>query len=212
MSFTAKFDLSVEWFDQRLAWNDLNDDQFLNIPNEEVINALWVPTIVFENTEDKFETPIDRKSRILVKKEGQYTLSPVEEMEEIAYYKGSENSLQYSRDFFLRFKCHFELHYYPFDSQVCTILMKKPSKVDKFVDLIARHLNYSGPHDMAEFVIIDYDMFAMANNDDFDIKVQITMKRRISQHLLSTYLPSLCILIIAQVTSLYHNHVFILSL
>ena len=52
MSFTAKFGLSVEWFDQRLMWNDLNDDQFLNIPNEEVINALWVPTIVFENTED----------------------------------------------------------------------------------------------------------------------------------------------------------------
>ena len=81
--------------------------------------------------------------------------------------------------------------------------MKKPSKVDKFVDLIPSHLNYSGPLDMAEFVIIDYDMFDMANSDDFDIKVQITMKRRISQHLLSTYLPSLCILIIAQVTSFY---------
>ena len=114
--------------------------------------------------------------------------------------------------FLSQVKCHFELHYYPFDSQVCTILLKKPSKVDKFVDLIPNHLNYSGPLDMAEFVIIDYDIFAMANSYDFDIKVQITMKRRISQHLLSTYLPSLCILIIAQVTYLYCKYAFILSL
>ena len=199
MSFSAKFDLHAEWFDQRLTWNDLNNDKFLNIPNEEVIEKLWIPTVVFDNTETRFETPLDVKSRILVRKLGKHTVSPIEEMEEIAYYKGSENSLQYSRDFFLRFKCHFELHYYPFDSQICTILMKKPSKVDKFVKLNPYQLEYTGPLDMAEFFIIGYNMVAGNFSDKFDIKVEMKMKRRISQHLLSTYLPSLCILIIAQV-------------
>ena len=51
MSFSAKFTIAVEWFDVRLTWKDLNDDEFLNIPDKEVIDKLWVPVITFENTE-----------------------------------------------------------------------------------------------------------------------------------------------------------------
>ena len=202
MSFSAKFNLAADWFDARLTWNNLNDDKFLNIPNKDVIDKLWVPTIIFENTENKYETPLDEKARILVKKEGNFTLSSVHEMEETAYYEGSENGLQYSRDFYLRFKCQFELQNYPFDTQTCTFMIKKPSKVDKFVKLIPSKLDYSGPLSMAEFVIIKFDMLAETDSKEYDIQVRIIMKRRVAQHLLSTYLPSLCILIIAQVHSL----------
>ena len=202
MSFSAKFNLVAKWFDARLTWNDLNDDKFLNIPDLDVIEKLWVPTIIFENTENKYETPLDKKARIIVKKGGSYSLSSFYEMEEVAYYKGSENSLQYSRDFYLMFECQFELHNYPFDTQICTFLLKKPSKVDKFVELIPKQLVYSGPLSMPEFFIVKFDMIAETECKEYDIQVRIIMKRRVSQHLLSTYLPSLCILIIAQVFTL----------
>ena len=198
-SFSAKFNLVAEWFDGRLTWNDLNDDDFLNIPDEDMIDNLWVPKIIFENTENKFISPLDEKAIILVKKQGNYTLASVHEMEEIAYYKGSENSLQYSRDFYLRFECQFELQKYPFDSQICSILLTKPSKVEKFMKLHPNQLNYSGPLQMAEFVITKFEMHSAPDCNRCDIQVKITLKRRVAQHLLSTYLPSLCILIIAQV-------------
>ena len=132
------------------------------------------------------------------------------EMEEIAYYKGSENSLRYSRDFYLRFECQFELHNYPFDTQICTFLMRKPSNVDKFVKLLPNQLYFSGPLNMAEFVIIKYDMIAGTRPKKYDIQVRILIKRRVSQHLLSTYLPSICILIIAQVHNYHSNSCFFL--
>ena len=199
LSFSAKFNLVAEWFDSRLTWNDLNDDDFLNIPDQDVIDKLWVPIIKFENTENKYETPHDQKATILVKKRGNPILSPIQEMEEIAYYKGSENSLQYARDFFFRFRCDFELRNFPFDTQICTFLLKKKSRFKKFMDLIPSQLQYLGPVSIAEFFIIQTDMVSGETNDKFDIKVRIIMKRRVSQHLLSTYLPSLCILIVAQV-------------
>ena len=199
MSFSAKFNLLVEWFDARLTWNNLNDDKFLNIPDEDVINQLWVPVIIFDNTDDKYETPLDKKARIVVDKKGKYTLSPVTEMEEVAYYAGSENSIQYSRDFYQKFKCQFELRNYPFDKQICSFILKKPSKEEKFLLYIPRNVDYTGPLGMAEFVITKYDIIGQTEDNNADVEVRIFMKRRISKHILSTYLPSLCILIIAQV-------------
>ena len=212
MSFSSKFNLVAEWFDARLTWNDLNDDKFLNIPSKNVLDKLWFPSVIFINTPDNYQTMMDSKARLLVKKEGNFTLSSVQEVEETAYYKGSENTIQYSRDFYHQFKCHFELLNYPFDTQVCTFMMKRPNKVEKFVKLVPNKLNYSGPLKMAEFSVVDWDMIETNDDKEFDIKVEIILKRRVSQHILSTYLPSLCILTIAQVGLDYqenHNSVFL---
>ena len=77
--------------------------------------------------------------------------------------------------------------------------MKKPRKVEHFVEFLPKQLKYTGPQLMAEFTIMKLDMKKTFGAEDFDIEVQIVMKRRITQHLLSTYLPSFCILCIAQV-------------
>ena len=199
MDFSVKFKLILEWYDGKITWNDLNNDKFLNIPSPDVVEKLWVPAIIFVNTEKKTETTVDEKSRIVVEKKGKYFLSPTEDMEEIAYYKGTENPLRYWRDFYLRFGCIFNLHNYPFDNQLCTILMKMPSKEDQFMRFIPKYLEYTGPLGLAEFFITTIEMVATEEGEEGDVKVQIFLKRRISKHMQSTYLPSLCILIIAQV-------------
>ena len=200
MSFSARFKLTLQWFDDKITWNDLNNDKFLNIPSQDVMDKLWVPVIIFVNTENKYETQMDRKSRIVVEKRGNYTLSPIEDMEEIAYYKGSENPLQYWRDFYLRFNCQFELQNYPFDDQVCTILLKIPSKEHQFMKFIPQKLAYSGPLGLVEFFITSFEMIAGTEHDEYNVQVRILLKRRVAKHLQLTYLPSLCILIIAQVS------------
>ena len=108
MSFSVKFNLEIEWYDKNMDWQNLNDDMFLNIVSKDVVDKLWVPHIIFKNTEKNYESKIDEKSIILVKRHGNRSLSSMKEIEEIAYYKGSENSLLYSRDFYHRFQCHFD--------------------------------------------------------------------------------------------------------
>ena len=199
MTFSVKFNLEAEWFENRLDWMNLKNNNNLNILGKEIINRLWVPSIIFKNTEKNSATSLDDKALLLVKKQGNWSLSSAQEVEEIAYYKGSENPIAYSRDFYHRFQCLFDLNYYPFDTQVCKILLKKPSKVDNFVELIPKHLKYSGPKKMAEFDILKINMKKSLETENFHIEIEIYLKRRVSHHLLSTFLPSLCILCIAQV-------------
>ena len=187
----------------------MNDDEFLNIPDKEVIDKLWVPVITFENTENKYRGPIDSEARFVVKEKGPMTLSSENEVEDVAYYKGSENSLQYSRDFHLVFNCEFDLHDFPFDTQMCTILLKKPDKEQQFLEYNPTKLVYSGPVEMADFIIIDYDMIFNPEWNKPDIAIKLYLKRRVQKHLLSTYFPSLCLLIISQVYKLefvFVNH------
>ena len=175
----------MEWFDDKISLNDLNNDKFLNIPSEDVIEKLWVPVLIFVNTEMKTETKIDEKSRIVVEKRGKYRLYPTEDMEEIAYYEGSENPLRYWRDYFLRFKCAFDLKNYPFDSQVCTFLMKMPSKEKDFMRFIPKQLDYSGPLGLAEHFITNIDKIEAVqpcaarfflNDYDFSVNCGLTTK------------------------------------
>ena len=201
MSFSAKFKLDIEWFEKRLDWENLNEDAYINVPKKDVMHQLWIPSVIFQNTQENHGSSVDEKSMIFVKKLTNGKLSDISEIEEIAYYKGSQNSIFYSREFYHSFQCLFELHDYPFDTQKCKILLKKQNKEDSFVEFVAKNLKYIGPPEMAEFTILKLNMRKPSKEEEVDIEVEIILKRRIAQHLLSTYLPSACILCIAQVLS-----------
>ena len=81
-------------------------------------------------------------------------------------------------------------------------------KEAKFVKMIPNKLDYMGPVEMLTYYVVDYQMIE-SELPPKTLKVTIQLKRMVSQHLLSTYLPSLCILIIAQVFQLvFSRHIF----
>ena len=57
MSFSVKFNLEIEWYDKNMDWQNLNDDMFLNIVSKDVVDKLWVPHIIFKNTEKNCHNP-----------------------------------------------------------------------------------------------------------------------------------------------------------
>ena len=68
--------------------------------------------------------------------------------------------------------------------------------------MIPNKLDYTGPVVMLTYYVVNYHMIE-SELPPKSLKVTIQLKRMVSQHLLSTYLPSLCILIIAQVVFIY---------
>ena len=60
-------------------------------------NLLWIPELVFDNTEDKAKTLIDDEATITIERQGDFYLSGLEEYTNRKYYRGSENKITLSR-------------------------------------------------------------------------------------------------------------------
>jgi len=65
--FQIQMYLTMRWFESRLRFQNLKDDINLNnfLPSE--VTMIWVPELVFANTEEKPTTITDEKTTIKVK-------------------------------------------------------------------------------------------------------------------------------------------------
>ena len=79
---------------------------------------IWVATVIFANSQNSDFSVTDAKASLTIQKKSNYTISPFEHLDEVAYYKGIENPVTYMRKFKKDFSCDFQLHTYPFDTQV----------------------------------------------------------------------------------------------
>ena len=105
--FQVQFDLILNWFESRLRFKNLKNDMNLNsfLPNEN--HEVWVPELIFVNTENKPSTITDDRTSIKVEKKGDYKLSLSSENENIQYFEGAENPLEMKRFYNQRFLCDY---------------------------------------------------------------------------------------------------------
>ena len=86
---------------------NLKDDTGLNAlsPSEKL--DIWVPQLVFPNTENRLGTLVDDDSSITVVKKGNYTRSDISDVENRQFYTGEENKIILSRFYNIRFLCDY---------------------------------------------------------------------------------------------------------
>ena len=102
----------------------MKQDMSLNALNDTEMRRLWLPLIIYENTDDKESTRLgtewEWETNVLVERIGKATLSKYRDgwLHETQIFKGTENVLQMSQTYTHRFQCVFQLSNYPFDTQV----------------------------------------------------------------------------------------------
>ena len=83
---------------------------------------VWV--LVFDNTDQKEVTRLgmdwEWATDVTVTREGNFTRSVVQEIDEAEIFVGAENSLTMNQTYTWEFQCKYELQRYPFDTQVNT--------------------------------------------------------------------------------------------
>ena len=57
-------------------------------------------------------------TRVTVTREGNFTRSSIEEVDEAEIFEGAENRLTMNQTYTLEFQCKYKLQHYPFDNQV----------------------------------------------------------------------------------------------
>lgn len=131
---------------------------------------------------------------IIVEKLTDYT-SDLLAAHETAHFIGSGNPLSKSCIYIMDFLCRFQLQKYPFDTQTCRIILSPVEKDLDFLDLRSFNITCSGSQKMMNYTVMNYKIERQRKL----VVVTFKFKRMVSRQVLSTFLPSVCILIIAQV-------------
>jgi len=121
MRFKTKLTLALEWKDNRLTYYNLKDDVNSNLVGMTHRSSLWIPPLIFNNTEDNIKVVNSEQALMFIRKQGKSTPSGIAEVDENFVYKGGENYLIFQNLYVIEQGCTFLLANYPFDTQKCRI-------------------------------------------------------------------------------------------
>ena len=121
-SIHLQFRISMQWRENRVKYQNLKEKTSLNALSENDIGKLWLPLIIYDNTDQKASTRLgwitEWVTRVSVVKEGNFTRSGLDEVDEAEMFEGDENTLMMTQTYTHEFQCKYKLQQYPFDSQV----------------------------------------------------------------------------------------------
>ena len=124
-SIEFQFEITLKWKESRATYHNLKQKRSLNSLNEGDIQRLWLPLVVYANTDQKETTRLgmgwEWTTTVSVLREGNFTRSDLTVLDEIEIFKGEENSLVMEQAYTHEFQCVYDLVLYPFDTQVTVI-------------------------------------------------------------------------------------------
>ena len=129
MYFSLKFSIWLKWSDNRLEYQNLNEDNFQNIVSKEVAAELWKPVLILENyIGDKVGgqrleySPLF--SDVMLVRNGEGVSAGLSLLHEAKLYNSCKTEILLKSHQFLRFECQMDLLYFPFDDQKCHVKVK----------------------------------------------------------------------------------------
>ena len=92
-----QFRIKMNWYDNRARFLNLKVRSSMNSLTEESFSKLWLPLIIYDNTDQKQTTRLgwitEWSTHVAISRESNFTRSGNDETDEIETFRGSENSL-----------------------------------------------------------------------------------------------------------------------
>ena len=124
-SIEIQFEIMLRWKENRIRYHNLKKTTALNALTQENIQKLWLPEVIYENTDQKESTRIGeygggewKTNIVVIREEEKGTMSGLDSVDETEVFSGSLNSLVMNQSYTHTFQCNYEFSHYPFDTQV----------------------------------------------------------------------------------------------
>ena len=118
-----QFAIILEWKENRALYQNLKKKTSLNALKDVEVESLWLPYVIYSNTDMKEAVQLDNgvKTTIVVSKEGDFTRSGDDALDEVEIFEGHENRLSMYQTYTKSFQCQYHLQKYPFDTQASKV-------------------------------------------------------------------------------------------
>lgn len=211
LSYTVDFILLLKWADPRLQFENLRDVSELNSLSSQLIESIWTPTLSFPNARQAEGTVVDTGSISKVVKKGFPIPDQFDRAVEATVYRGIDSPIIMEREYYVEFNCDYELSMYPFDTQICKMEFEVNGIPDKYLLMSAEIPEdcdscfgavYLGNRVLVEYIVGDTVMESVVNQTRGYGKVilNVVFKRRWIYHLVTIFVQSVALLIVAYMT------------
>ena len=202
-TISFQYVLSLKWFDGRLNFLNLQDSKANELSRKEV-QSLWMPQLILYNTKTRKKTLVDKDAIVDIQKMGNF-----KEQVNRRVFKGWENQITVNRFYFTSFVCHFDMAWYPFDTQTCKIEFAIESRLSDSLDLIVGNFTYSGPQDLTQYFIKKHKFYRTANTKGIElVTVSISLGRRLLSIILTIFIPTLILNLVGHSSNYFKEFFF----
>ena len=207
--YSLKFTFIMEWYDYRLKYHNLKFRKSANALTIDEVPLIWIPQLIFSNTENNDATISTGGTKIIVIREGNFTRSGYEVVDETNIFEGKDNKLTFETSYTKTFWCEYQLHTYPFDTQTCTMDVEVEELDRSSMKIVPKKLKMLSKVELTQYLVNSW-IFNYKNESQPDdgLNVVLELKRRIMTEILTTYLPTFIILIIVYSTNFFKPFYF----
>ncbi|XP_043268563.1 gamma-aminobutyric acid receptor subunit beta-like isoform X2 [Venturia canescens] len=188
MDYTITMYLNQYWKDERLAFS--HEEEVLTLSGD-FAEKIWVPDTFFANDKNSFLHDVTERNK-LVRLSG-------------------DGSVTYGMRFTTTLACMMDLHYYPLDSQNCTVEIESYGYTVLDVVMYWKETPVRGVEEaeLPQFTIIGYETNdrkeRLATGIYQRLSLSFKLQRNIGYFVFQTYLPSILIVMLSWV-SFWINH------
>ena len=210
-TIVLQFEIVLNWKENRAQYLNLKQDTSLNALSEEDIYELWIPYVVYDNTDMKEAVQLmyGLETTMTVTREGPYTSSGLEILDEVDIFRGDENRITMNQTYSKKFQCEYKLANYPFDTQKCSMDMNVRALDMRTVQLNPNMMLMKEKTLLTMYEITAWGLdYTIPGNTNSGVKMEITLKRRIANEMMSTYLPTILLITIAFSTVYFKEFYF----
>ncbi|XP_037792579.1 LOW QUALITY PROTEIN: uncharacterized protein LOC119587939 [Penaeus monodon] len=195
MSVTLEFFTTLAWRDERLSFRHLTPGKETPIPATQA-DRMWIPDFQLLDLEGGQPKVLDEK--VMITTANNATLPMFNSIERDLTYPGTENDLTMTRQFSAKFTCLFNLHVYPFDKQECSINLRLSRAYQDRVSFSREGWRgtYTGPKELALYTVKGV-AFRIMNDPRTELSLCFELHRRQGVILLSTFVPSVLLLLVS---------------
>ena len=199
-AFVVKHSITREWFDSRLMFKNIKrkPEKNMNTLLVEESEAIWFPYLEFKNLREKKDikvTDVSDIHRVVPNEDFSYVSK-----DNMHIFKGSENALSLTKERSVEWMCDYTLHWYPFDTQVCSMVFASTKEgADFHLSLLQHNPNIS----LDRYTLSKIRMCRSSIDKVEVIIVEVALGRPIMSNLLTVFLPTILLLIISYTTRFF---------